>query len=187
MVGPPAARRRRLSDKWICRYSDSREIESDGLTSDVFIPAALPPQRCPSHKSPNQPSRMSPIYFTSRSVILGAASPISSSTPLPPLFRLLYWVLTRDASCGFPMQAHRSMVYWRSLPFYGVISFGPFPARIVTARFCLGILILVCSSREDREARKKKENHKASAITSLVSGDRISRYRENFERASSRR
>lgn len=131
----------------------SRGIESNGLAGDVFITATLPPQRCPSHKSPNQPSRMSPIYFTSQFVILGAASLPASS---PPSFRLLYWVLTRhvlrapDAGTWIDGLL-RVITFLRG---YKVLSFSS--PRRDSDDPASRISILVWSPREDRREKRKK-------------------------------
>lgn len=153
MERPPAARRGRLPDKWICRYNAG--IELDRLTGDVFIPAAHPPQRCPSHKSPNQPSRMSPIYFTSRFVVLGAASLSTLDGYIESL---------RDTSCRllpFSSPDAGSMVYWESLPFYGVISFillSPREGYSNASRDpASGISIQVWSPRKNREGQEKRK------------------------------
>lgn len=164
MEGPPTAWRGRLSDKWICRCTafprDRVERASWWRLHNSDPSSAV---RCPSHKSPNQPSRMSPIYFTSQFVVLGAASLPASS---PPSFRL-YWVLTRHVLRAPDADTRidgllKVITYLRS---YKVLAFlsperdsdASIPPREYRYWF----------SPRGRIAGKKEESHKAISVSRL--------------------
>lgn len=137
----------------------SRGIESARLTGDVFITPRPFLRRAVRHTN-----RLTSLPGCHRFILrAGPRSWARQTFQLSPLAALdCYIESLRDTSCGLPMQALGSMVYWKPLPFYGVISFVLLGKDSTILAPTSRISILVWSLREDREAGKKKESHKAA-------------------------
>lgn len=135
---------------------------------------------CPSHKSPDQPSTVSPIYFTRWPVVLAIATRPLSTLVLSPY-------ATRPTDLSPYTLRHVSMLYWHPLPFYGRYKSSPGerPALWISIQVSFGSVRATATNLREKKERKKGKKIVKHRDHVRRSEDRTFRYdHEDFDRVS---